>query len=153
MLQIFVYALAVAAALSLVGLAEARLAMMRDMPRRFFWVLAMVLSIAWPLGLLLWNRPAPVAVLQEPAAFAQPQAAPIALPEGQGTAPASANTAPVETAATLAAVTPSDSPVPDRMLLAAWAVLTSALLLYLVGAALTLARRASRWTQAEVQGR
>ena len=53
MLQVFGYAIAVAAALTLVGLAEARLSFMRIMPRRLFWVLALVLSIAWPLAMLL----------------------------------------------------------------------------------------------------
>lgn len=153
MLQIFIYAIAVAAALSLVGLADSRLATMRHVPRRCFWALAMALSIAWPVGMLMWNRPAPVLALPEAVAVVPPQAAVPALPEAQWTAPAPAGTAQLESAGTWQTLPSSGPLVPDRALLGAWALLTGGLLLYLVFAALALARRASRWTHADVQGR
>ncbi len=58
MWQVITYTVAVSLAVSLIGLCEEKLAVMRDLPRRFFWAFTMVLSIAWPLGMMLWTQPA-----------------------------------------------------------------------------------------------
>lgn len=148
MLQVFGYAIAVAAALSLVGLAEARLG--RAPSRRWFWVLAMVLSVSWPLAMLLWN-PSPAVALQQPVAFVPPPTEAVTPPEVL-VAAEPVGALPPESKG-LQPVAAGGSPISDRALFGVWAVLSGGLLLYLVLAGVLLARRATRWSRAEILGR
>jgi bla regulator protein BlaR1 len=149
-----VYATTFSAALGLLGLCHEKLAAMSGRPRRIFWAVAMVLSLLWPLGAILWNEQAPAAT---PAALTVADPQPLPLP-----APAHSPRAAVDVAASNAPThagneTPSRGPIlqppSDRTLLVTWAWISGVILLYLASVNLSLRHRASGWIRMTILDR
>lgn len=147
MLQVMMYAVAVTAALSLMGYCEERLAFMREMPRRWVWAVTMALSIIFPLAGMLWVGPAVRAAPELPVAF-QPS------PSSPASAFASGASSPLLYPVSTEEVQGYHlSPPSDQTLLAIWAGASGLLLLRLAGASLLLRRRSSHWRRVSVLGR
>jgi bla regulator protein blaR1 len=146
MWQIITYAFAVSAALSLLGFCEEKLAIMLGKPRRFIWALSIVISIVWPLAAITMSRPATVAASMIVNTSAPPTAAPeLSAVAGQpleatAVRPARPNSTAAKPAASLSLRPPS-----DRTVLVAWALLSGTMLLYLIGADMSLRRRVALW--------
>lgn len=149
MWQLMVYAVGIAAALGVAGWCLERLALARDLPRRWVWPLTMVLSIAWTVSGVLRVGPAAGTASPAPPIDARPM----------GTVELANPVAAVEALAPLTPLAndhaPSNqwSPPATRTLIAMWAGTSGLMLLYLAGAGLVLRRRASGWRRATVLGR
>jgi multidrug efflux pump subunit AcrA (membrane-fusion protein)/beta-lactamase regulating signal transducer with metallopeptidase domain len=142
MLQVFAYAIAVAAVLSVVGICAERFARLHRLPRRTAWAAAMLLSVLLPAGMILIARPPEITnvpyIIPEPAVVAESSAAQL---------PAQAtSTTSVAPRSTWKLPRPS-----DRLLITMWMATSSVLALYLLGANLLLRRRMKGWHNATVQ--
>jgi len=163
MLQVMVYALAISAVLGVIGLCEEKLATMLGRSRRFIWAAAMVLSILWPLGMVLWARPeevaSPVAMraqLPRPAIITVEPAAPIAAARPGDEAPQdeAAVSAPAPVRESMQAPDSwMPAPPSNRTLLSVWAALSAAMLLHFAIAEVMLHHRAVRWRRVTMMGR
>lgn len=140
MWQVMGYAMGVAAALSLVGYCQERLAVMRNLPRRWVWPLTMVLSVAWAAGFMLRAEPTPpqLDIVVTPASQLDVEVI------GASGAPAITATAPGNV---------RWNPPADGTLLTAWAGASLLMLLFLLVAGVLLRRRSARWRRASVLGR
>jgi len=136
MLHIMAYAVAVTAALTVVGHCLERLAGLHRLSRRMAWITTMVVSVLFPLGMMLGAR---VAATHHHTA-AHSQTAP--LPATAATPPAAADQVPIWKLAA-----PSDSQI-----IVMWMVASVAFGLYLSGASLLLRLRAARWQRTNVLG-
>jgi beta-lactamase regulating signal transducer with metallopeptidase domain len=166
MLQVIAYALGISIALSLAAFCAERLSAMLARPRRFLWAATMVLSILWPLGMMLWTKPAEVtdpaaamAGLRQTAAAPVEQSVPVATAPPRARVPqaGAGPSARTQNATQAPMRAPEDRwtlrlPT-DRMLLLAWAAVSAVLLLYLAGTDLLLRHRASRWRRVIVLDR
>jgi hypothetical protein len=141
-LQIMVYAMAMAAALSVVGLCLERLATLRGLPRRTAWIVALLLSVLLPPIMILRAEP----LAEPPVPTLEPQ---LSAFEGVRTVPRAASlptAMPVE-------APPAPPPgrawrllrLSDGSLLAAWACASLLAALYLFAAHLRLRHRISGW--------
>ncbi len=156
MWQVITYTVAVSLAVSLIGLCEERLAVMRDLPRRFFWAFTMVLSIAWPLGMMLQVQPAAVSAQPVPVVTTQ-------APATQAQVTGVATNAPVQFAPLTREQQPTTAVKPpprwhlpqpsNRAFVMAWAIASGMLLAWLCALDLLLHRRARRWQRETVLGR
>jgi beta-lactamase regulating signal transducer with metallopeptidase domain len=144
MLQIIVYTVAVATALSVVGLCLERLAGLQGQPRRAAWIAAMLLSVLLPAAMISFAPSAAVEAIAVPVAESQatPTPAQATLAAAQSTP---ATGAPPQAAWKL----PRPS---DRQLIAAWITASSTLALCLLGASLMLRRRSAGWQRATMRG-
>ncbi|HTP38099.1 MAG TPA: M56 family metallopeptidase [Steroidobacteraceae bacterium] len=137
-------------ALTLAGSCGEKIAALRRIPRRWFWAATMVLSIAWPLAMMLSVRPAAVITAQAPESLALDRVIARA-PPGAEIPRATAAAARVEPAAVVRASGRWHLPLPsDRTLLIAWALATVGLLACLSGTALYQRRQGRRWQQMTV---
>lgn len=154
MLQVFAYAIAVAAVLSAVGICAEWFARLHRLPRRTAWAAAMLLSVLLPAAMILIARPAEIKTVSvqvadqnvphinpEPAEFAK---LPAAQPPAQSRLAAPSTS--VASRSTWKLPRPS-----DRLLITMWVATSSALALYLLGANLLLRRRMTGWHNATVQ--
>lgn len=135
MWQVLLYTLGISVALSLAGFCGERLSSMLGRSKRFIWAAAMLLSILWPLGMMLSARPLPPPVLVAAQSGVPAQAVTLDVPAARMATPVPLAMEP-EAAAGMPARTqkkwrewlPS-----DRLLLQAWALVSGALLLCLAG--------------------
>jgi membrane fusion protein, macrolide-specific efflux system len=162
MLYVFGYAIAVASALSVVGLCAERFARLHRLPRRAGWAAAMLLSVLLPVAMIYLAQPAeirnvsvPVADLDdpylnpEPADFAESPAAHL---PAQALPSAASQSAPAAPSAKLATGSTWKLPRPsDTLFITMWMATSSVLALYLLGANLLLRRRIKGWHNATVQ--
>lgn len=147
MWQVMLYAIAVASAVSVMGYCEERLAVMRDIPRRWVWPLTMVISVLWVAGAMLWSGPADVAptelaVVVTPAGELQVEA----VADSEGPAAIAVDVPPTW------AITAWSAPA-DQTLLTVWAGVSILLLLSLLCASFLLQKRSARWRPDKVLGR
>jgi beta-lactamase regulating signal transducer with metallopeptidase domain len=163
MLQIIVYTIAVAAALSVAGLCAERFAGLHRLPRRTAWAAAMLLSVLLPAAMILLARPAefrnvPVtaadldvpSINPEPAGFARSPTA--QLPAQALPSVTSAQSVPAAPSTDVAPRSTWKLPRPtDRLLITVWLAASCLLALYLLGANLLLHRRMKSWHNATVQ--
>jgi beta-lactamase regulating signal transducer with metallopeptidase domain len=151
MWQVMLYTIGVAIALSLAGYCEERLAIMRDLPRRWVWPLTMVLSIAWAVAGILWVGPAVRSSPDLPVVAAAQ--APLVSPDTTSSAVLSDAIALLTPVAAHDTMSVRWNPPSDRTLLTAWAAASGLLLSYFLGANALLRRRALRWRRETVLGR
>jgi beta-lactamase regulating signal transducer with metallopeptidase domain len=155
MLNFLAYVVAFAVALSMVALCLEHLAAIRGQPRRLAWVMAMLCSALLPPVLMLKASPQP-AVLPVAAEIAPRQTA----ATGAVARSLVAAEAGVLTSSTAASGNPAPLPARNQRfpapatssLLAAWAVVSGALLAFLAGAGLLLQRRSARWQLTSILG-
>jgi beta-lactamase regulating signal transducer with metallopeptidase domain len=141
MIAIMAYTVAVAAALTGVGLCLEHSAGLLRLPRRKVWMATMLLSIVFPIATMLGAR--------EPA-----------MPDGSFAAPALAPGAPTSLQETGQQLTMTTHPpaiwrlaMPsDSQLITMWVVGSSLFGMYLCGANLLLRRRAVNWQRTRVRG-
>jgi beta-lactamase regulating signal transducer with metallopeptidase domain len=154
MLQVMAYTIAVAAALSIVGLCLERVARLHGRPRRMAWMVAMLLSVMFPAAMILVARPAAIEVVPAPVIE---QDLPYIIPAPVDVAEASVATGPAQ----FMPVIPSPGSAPrstwtlpqpsDRQLITAWIAASSVMAFYLLGANLLLRRRAADWQKSTAQ--
>lgn len=158
--QVMLYAVGVAAALSVMGYCQERLAFMRDMPQRWVWPLTMVLSICWAVGGILWVGPAVRAAPDLPGVASVPPSTAAGAPAVMVDAAAGTKSMTVDAAAVLlepvanrAQAALRWSAPSDRTLLLAWGAASALLLLYFAVAGALLHRRALYWKRTTVLDR
>jgi beta-lactamase regulating signal transducer with metallopeptidase domain len=142
MIAIMAYTVAVAAALTGVGLCLEHSAGLLGLPRRKVWMATMLLSIVFPIAAMLGT--------DEPA-----------IPDGSSAGPTFASDAPTllrGTGQQLPTMTTHPKPIwqlaapSDRQLMTMWVVGSSLFGVYLCGANLLLRRRAVNWQRTRVRG-
>jgi beta-lactamase regulating signal transducer with metallopeptidase domain/Ca2+-binding EF-hand superfamily protein len=136
MLQVMAYTVAVTAVLTVVGHCLERLAVLHRYSRRKAWIAAMLLSLLFPVAMILGSRT---------------DAVPGGADAVQGTATSAPSQDSIVEAARPTPIWKLAVPT-DRQLLAMWAVASLIFALYLLGANLLLSRRASGWQWRNVLG-
>jgi beta-lactamase regulating signal transducer with metallopeptidase domain len=155
MLNSIVYIVAFSAVLSVVAMSLEHLAVSRRQPRRPAWALAMLCSALLPPLMILKaspdqaSAPAAAAIALTPPAATMDVANTFTAPETSSVSPATATSGSAASDSTMAWQVPAPS---RSSLLAAWAVISGALLAFVAGTALLLWRRAASWQYTVVQG-
>lgn len=155
MLNILVYAIAFAAAVSVAAASLEHLTILRRLPRRFVWLMAMLCSAFVPPALMLNSSQAPVIT----AVATKPLVIPI---DAATSAPTVTRSARTTSAGLISSASPATHhPVAElwqvrapsnRTLVLAWAAVSGTLFSLLIAAGFSLRWRATRWPRTSVRG-
>lgn len=155
MLNILVYAVAFAAAVSVAAASLEHLTIRRRLPRRFVWLAAMLCSVFVPPAIMLNSSvaPATTAAAVEHSSIASDAA----VPAPTTTRPGRDTPTEVISSASPAAQEPATESwqvraPSNRTLLLVWAAMSGTLLCLLIAAGISLRWRANRWQRTSLRG-
>ncbi len=151
-LKIMLYAMAMAAALGVVGLCLERLAALWGLPRRAAWVVALLFSILWPAFNILRAEPLPASSVSQAAAQTQEHGTGHLAASSGATSASTAAAADAQPATRTAGGWNVQRLASDRNLLAAWGIASLFSSLHLIAAHLRLRRRIAGWRHGTLHG-